>query len=282
MFDAPRKELLTQGTIFSCGYAENYDGINVYGLIITARCDAAQKKVPIFSFIPVVPLTEWLFNDGGEIAIRRCIDDHENSIEEIFKSLDISPTVLRTTVYPEIREKLLLPMIESRKISPAKLDKIDKHPAIIEECGFALNSRDKAVTKTALVLAKKQVEVVLKELAGNRLNGYYLLRGMPTEGKDSLDSVVLLREIHHMPSRLSERILSGIDKRDWLDNPIDQARCPIFISDDDYCVPVAKLRSPWIEHLMQSWSLIFTRIGVDDVDVSLLKNSLAKIGLEST
>ncbi|MES2880109.1 MAG: hypothetical protein V4713_16985 [Pseudomonadota bacterium] len=281
MFDAPRKELLTQGTIFSCGYAENYDGVNVYGLIITARCDAAQKKVPIFSFIPVVPLTEWLFKDGGEIAIRRCIGDHENSIGEVFDSLNISRTVLRTTKYSDIRKKLLLPMIDSRKISQAKLDKIDKHPEIIKMCTSALDSRKKAVTKAALVLAKKQVDGVLKELAGNKLTGYYLLRNMPTEGENPLDSVALLREIHHIPSQLSERILSGIDKIDWLGNPIDKARCPIFISDNDYCVSVAKLRSPWIEHLMQSWSLLFTRIGVDDVDSSLLKNSLIEIGLES-
>lgn len=281
MFEPPKKELLTQGTIFSCGFAENYAGTRVHGLILTARCDAAQKKVPIYSFIPVVSLADWLLKDGGEIALQRCIDAQENSIEEMFKAQGISPSVLRTTDYPTIREKLLLPMLENRKISKEKLEKIDKWFVIISECRRAISSKTNAHVKKALPHAKKQVESVLKDLAGNKLVGHYLLKDMPTERESSRDSVALLREIHHMPSLLSERILEGIDHRSWVDSPLNGACCPVFVSEDDYCVAVTRLRSPRIEHLMQSWSLLFTRIGVDDIDASKLKNSLIEIGLEA-
>ncbi|WP_313560873.1 hypothetical protein [Diaphorobacter nitroreducens] len=281
MFEPPKKELLTQGTIFSCGFAENYAGTRVHGLILTARCDAAQKKVPIYSFIPVVSLTDWLLKDGGEIALQRCIDAYENSIEEIFKSQEISPSVLRTTEYSIIREKLLLPMLSGRRISKEKLEKIDKYFSIVFECKNAISSKADDLVKKALPHAKKQIESILKELAGNKLIGHYLLKDMPTERESPRDSVALLREIHHMPSHLSERILEGIDYRSWVDSPINGACCPIFISDDDYCVAVTRLRSPRIEHLMQSWSLLFTRIGVDDIDASKLQNSLIEIGLEA-
>lgn len=63
MFDAPR-ENETQGTVFSCAYAEDYTDTSVYGLVITARCDAAQDKAPIFSYIPVVSLPDWVLCDG--------------------------------------------------------------------------------------------------------------------------------------------------------------------------------------------------------------------------
>lgn len=281
MFEPPKKELLTQGTIFSCGFAENYEGIRVHGLILTARCDAAQKKVPIYSFIPVVSLTDWLVKDGGEIALQRCIDAQKNSIEEIFKAQGISPSVLRTKEYSEIREKLLLPMLNNRRISTEKLEKIDRYFSIISACKSAISSKTDALVKQALPHAKKQVESILKELASNKLVGHYLLKDMPTERESARDSVALLREIHHMPSLLSERILEGIDHRSWVDSPLNSACCPVFVSEDDYCVAVTRLRSPRIEHLMQSWSLLFTRIGVDDIDASKLKNSLIEIGLEA-
>jgi hypothetical protein len=50
----PTLGLLSQGTIFSCASAEDYPDCLVHGLVITARCDIAQSKVPIFNYLPVV------------------------------------------------------------------------------------------------------------------------------------------------------------------------------------------------------------------------------------
>lgn len=44
-------------------------------------------------------------------------------------------------------------------------------------------------------------------------------------------------------------------------------------------MPIAKLRSPWIEHLMQNFTLLFSRIGVKNNNYMEVKRSLYKIGI---
>ncbi|ARK80125.1 hypothetical protein BOC40_06590 [Burkholderia pseudomallei] len=55
--------------------------------------------------------------------------------------------------------------------------------------------------------------------------------------------------------------------------------CPRFRDADDYALPVAKLASPWIEHLMQNFALLFSRIGVRDNDLADIRKSLQTIGI---
>lgn len=86
MFDAPRQNEFTQGTVFSCAYAEDYPETTSYGLVITARCDAAQDKAPIFSYIPVVPLDDWILCDGASIAMDRIHADCLNTLRNHLKS----------------------------------------------------------------------------------------------------------------------------------------------------------------------------------------------------
>jgi len=44
---------LEQGLIFNCGKAVNYVGCEVYGMLITARCDLTHDKIPIFHYLDI-------------------------------------------------------------------------------------------------------------------------------------------------------------------------------------------------------------------------------------
>lgn len=280
MFEAPRKDQFTQGTIFSCAYAENYSDIPVHGLVITARCDAAQKKVPIYSFIPVVSIRDWMFRDGAEIVLRRQIQEQNNNLENVLNALELSSSVLRTTSMDEIIKNLLNPLAETDRRAVAKIQKFKDSAGLIAKSEAALGSAQMERLRDALSGAAKIVDQVLKELAGNRLTGHYLLRSMPTVyGAESENHVALLREVHHVPNDLAHRIMGGISRDDWAAQSREGVCCPIFCQEEDFCMPVAKLRSPWVEHLMQSWSMLFARIGVEDVDFATVKKSLDGLGL---
>jgi len=281
MFEAPKQNQFTQGTIFSCGHADNYSQLPVYGLVITARCDAAQKKVPIYSFIPVVSIQDWIIEDGAEIVLSRQKEDCSNTQDNILEALDISPSVLRTSTASDVAEKILQPLSAGDRKVAGRLQKFLDSQTTIQDIETALQSKDRALLLSLLKKAPKTLDQVLKELAGNRLTGYYLLREMPSILANKGDYVALLREVHHVPNSVASWIVKGISPMEWRAAPVAGSCCPIFGSDDDYCMPVAKLKSPWMEHLMQSWTLLFSRIGVEDVDFASVRRSLDSLGLEA-
>lgn len=281
MFDQPRAGQFTQGTIFSCAYAEKYQGKAVYGLVITARCDAAQDKAPIYNFLPVVPLTEWIQNDGAEIILERVAQDAANTQRNLLQQAGLSDSLLKTTPANEIIEKQLLPLCEGDRKWEGRVAKFREASETLASIASLIKSGDQSAIKALLSVAGKYIDGVLKELAANRLLGHYILREMPTpDDQNGMDFVVLLREVHHIPNQLGKRIVAGIAPIDWRSAGVAGARCPVFCSNEDYCMPVARLKSPWMEHLMQSWTMLFARIGVEDIDVAQVKKSLASLGLE--
>lgn len=96
MFEGPRENEFTQGTVFSCAHAEDYLETSVYGLVITARCDAAQDKTPIYSYIPVVSLHDWILRDGANVAMDRMHSDCQSILRSALKDAALSESLLET------------------------------------------------------------------------------------------------------------------------------------------------------------------------------------------
>lgn len=279
MFDVPRENEFTQGTVFSCGYAEAYQATSVYGLVITARCDAAQEKAPMFSYIPVLSLSDWVLGDGANIIVERIAADCKNTIKNYLKLANLSESLLMTKRLDEIYDT----HFKSLEAEKGWEKNCSKLRVAIEAYKKNDNLRDEMQDKERrrmhLVANATHTDNVIKELTKNKLLGFYLLRGMPTLDDSAGDFVALLREIHHIPSVLAREIVDGLTKDSWLQRKQNAAQCPKFWDQDDLAAPVARLKSPWIEHLMQNFSMLFTRIGVADNDFVSVKKSLSPIGL---
>jgi hypothetical protein len=279
MFDAPRENEFTQGTVFSCGYAENYADTSSYGIVITARCDAAQDKAPIFSYIPVVTLDDWVLYDGAAIAMERVHAECLNTFRNYLKEASLSESLLGTKNINEIYES----HFKSRETDRSWSSRCVKFKASIET--YLVNQKLRSQTDSIeerrlhLVANAAKVDGVVKELSGNRLMGFYLLRDMPLLSGSTANCVALLREIHHIPTKLAREIVVGLSKDDWEVRNESTARCPRFVASDDLSAPVAKLKSPWVEHVMQNFTMLFARIGVADNDFEEVKKSLSSIGL---
>lgn len=279
MFEAPRENEFTQGTVFSCAYSEDYVETPSYGLVITARCDAVQDKAPVFSYIPVVPLDDWMLCDGANIAMDRIHADCSNTLRNYLKEASLSESLLETKTLDEIYASHFKPK-EAEKTWSGRCGKIR---ASMET--FARNQKLRASSgsreerRLHLVTNATKVDAVVKELSGNRLVGFYLLRDVPLLSGAEVNCVALLREIHHIPTALARKIVMGLNKEDWATQQEPVMRCPRFVGSDDLSAPVAKLKSPWIEHVMQNFTMLFARIGVMDNDFSDVKQSLSKIGL---
>lgn len=279
MFDAPRENEFTQGTVFSCGYAENYADTSSYGLVITARCDAAQDKAPIFSYIPVVTLDDWVLCDGANIAMERVHNECLNTFRNYLKEASLSESLLETKSINEIYDS----HFSLKEIDKSWKNRCERFKVVIGRylINQKLRSQISSIEERRLHLVANaaNVDAVVKELSGHRLSGFYLLRDMPLLSGSEANCVALLREIHHMPTKLARDIVAGLAKEDWEARNESTTRCPRFVKSDDLSAPIAKLKSPWIEHLMQNFTMLFARIGVADNDFGEVKKSLSEIGL---
>ena len=86
----------TQGTIFSCAVAENYVGCQTCGLIITARCDAANDKVRCYNYVPVVTLNDWVHRDGRVILAERLMAETLGGLRGTLTDAGLSASILET------------------------------------------------------------------------------------------------------------------------------------------------------------------------------------------
>ncbi|WP_416401667.1 hypothetical protein [Alicycliphilus denitrificans] len=278
MFDAPREGEFTQGTVFSCAYAEDYPLRPAYGLVITARCDAVQDKTPIFSYLPIISLKDWMLCDGANIVMDRIRAACKGEVRKALKDASLSESLLETKTMDEIYQS----HFKSREVEKAWASRCVKLQATINSLAQIQQLRDAPdlleQRRLHLVGNTSVVDVVLKELSGNRLAGFYLLREMPSLSGELESFVALLREIHHIPTGLTREIVAGLAKDAWAARAEGQ-RCPRYVDTDDLAAPVAKLKSPWIEHVMQNFTMLFARIGVADNDFSAVKQSLSPIGL---
>src|SRR6185437_14404396 len=117
---------VTQGTIFCCARAEDYIGCQVHGLVITARCDVANDKTPIFNYLPVVSMHDWLDRDGGTLLASRIANDAINTFENELKKAGHSPSILETESLIDITQTLFPNQLSMSKMAKAVRERLDR------------------------------------------------------------------------------------------------------------------------------------------------------------
>ena len=120
-------------------------------------------------------------------------------------------------------------------------------------------------------MAPRLKDTLIRELVHQRLAGYYFLDRVEPDGNDS-GYVVLLREIRLMPRQIARSITEGIDYSLYTSLCAAEPRCrtSLYVGSDDFSMPVGVIASPFLEHLMQAFAMLFGRIGLPDPDPTYL------------
>ena len=259
---------ITQGTIFTAVTAENYSGAPVWGLCITARCDVAhENKARVFNYLPIVRYEDWLLEDGARMVIERIWAEVFGKAKEFLAQRDKSVSVLDSYSPSEVAQ-MLFPIGGTEKDGD-KFHDIAKRLTKLSEARDAIPLTRKALAEISS-LSKKTAEKLVKELWSNQIAGYYFLSHIgETEHPSSSGYVVLLREVHHVSRSLAIAIASGVSAESGTFDALPSQVCDFSVF--DFACPTAKLKSPWIEHLMQQFSLLFSRIGLPDPSPASLK-----------
>ena len=265
---------ITQGTIFTAATAENYFEIPVWGLCITARCDVAHdSKARVFNYLPVVRYEDWILEDGAHILIERIWNAMFGKAKEFLNQKGKSVSVLDFYQPLKIAQNLFPNAGDAINLAKfceigSKLEKISlarKSIPLTNNIFFEVATLDKKIS-----------EKTIKELWANQLQGYYFLPSIgETEYSSSSGYVVLLREVHHVSRDLAKAVARGVDKQDAVGNGKKGQVCNFSVF--DFAYPTGKIQSPWLEHLMQQFSLLFARIGLPDPSENTLNTLMKRI-----
>lgn len=263
---SPKSGPLTQGTIFSCATAEDYENCNVHGLIITARCDIAQSKAQIYNYLPVVQLDDWIHRDGRIILCERLIKSTLGKIKAVLRAAGYSESVMQTetpaaileTLFPETEEKQKAKVREQFRTLLENLEQLNACEESPPLDGRIVQIADRYSSER---------DTLIKELAAQKLNGYYFLETVTSENKPT-GYIVLLREVRHIPRELAYWIANGLSKSEYEAAYAQNKELfgRLSFCEEEVSMPMGLLQSPDIEHLMQVFSFLFSRIGLPDLD----------------
>lgn len=257
---------LSQGTIFTCAKAERYSEQVVHGLVITARCDIAQDKFPVLNYVPVVTLDNWLMVDGFDIIRERAERESRGKLRGFLKTQGLAESILIAQSLHDIYDSLL-PTLKKKEPDQLK--------AIIAQIELStINHR----TKISEFFSEfDHIKCTLiEELIHHKVNGYYFLPNVYID-ESKRGYVVLLREATFVPREVAPLIAHGVDLPTLKASETPNILNCLNFSIDDFAMPISQVPSPEIEHILQSFSMMFGRIGLADPDPLLVSELRARV-----
>lgn len=241
---------ITQGSIFngakSSAYPNNKD---IYGVIITPRCDIAHKNVPLYYYLPAVRLSDWLKVDFPPIYLSKIEKDVKQNLIDTLYKLKESTSIVDKFKAADVENII-------RKHNPTLKSSLEGKLEIWK----ALEKYKNGGSLTD-VISKDSSNVrkgILEELLENKNANFYFIESKEEEG-----FILRMREISRLTPAIMFQLAQGIDnkltKEELSSNDLRQ------LDDDDLFMPLYVIRSPFIEHIIQHFLQQFNRIGIEDV-----------------
>ncbi|HYI47173.1 MAG TPA: hypothetical protein VEX35_01800 [Allosphingosinicella sp.] len=255
----------TQGTIFTCATAENYEGPSTVGMVITARCDAAHEKVEIYNYVPVVPIESWILRDGRELLAKRASAAARGAMRAVLTDAGMAPVILESLALNAIQEELEKDISKKGRGIAIRFSKAaDLMSAAVQASGDEVSRQD---SFTYLEANEGDCKRLIGELLANALADFHYLTSVQP-GETSCGYVALLREIRFVSASLAKGISGGLDRETYealAGGSAKAAHQLQILSDNDFAMPIGAVESPHIELIMQRLTQLFSRIGVADI-----------------
>ncbi|WP_234744859.1 hypothetical protein [Burkholderia sp. WTPI3] len=251
---------ITQGTIF-CGAKSPYPHLEYcHGICITARCDTARDfKAPSLTFLPVVPLHCWLWAE----ALPKAIADQKKAALGALRS-----HLIQRTGTAAILDAF---GVAEAFNSTDKNDKgIQKQRTFYDEAILSESLNPYQWKQVPESIAKK-VAAEGGLLLSGKIQDFHFIDDVEApygtdEPKPSDGFVVNFRDIRAISRVGALEILKGIDAERLRNlSEADFSLHHLYANDDIIISPTGELSSPYIEQLMQNFSLVFGRIGTKDI-----------------
>lgn len=258
-------EQLDQGTVLLGFRSEKYPNIPCYGVLITASCDIANKKVDKFYYLLGINAQQWLCTEHSyRIVYNEKRGNIFGQLHQKFKKFSLNAEILQGFSIEEA-ERVIEQEVKGEK-DRNELKKIYKDYLVFCKSGMNETERRQAVQKD-IAPALKFLDKVGK---GEVFHYYYLPEKAYLKKSNKMDSglIIDLQEIGSISLEDALRIVTpGIDKLILTEvNGQERIRMEKVFwleKEDDFVGIEGKISSPWREHLMQRFSHDFVRVGID-------------------
>ncbi len=229
------------------------------------------------NYLPVVSFDDWLHRDGRVILASRIERRYLGAMRNNLKSAGYAESILAVQAPRPVLEMLFTGGEKDKKSLRARKafeDAVEGYELSIE-CSKSLPKDEKVTSLTSS--HEGECGTLIKDLTRQNMTGYYFIPKIDSNG-DDLGYVVLMREVRHIPRALAILIARGLDvatyDQNLSGNPSLAGR--LVFDETGFSMPIGQLTSPTLEHLMQNFSLLFTRIGVADPNTEYIEELLTR------
>ena len=295
---------IDQGTIIYGIKSEKYPSVPCYGIIITARCDIAQKKVPKYYYLVAVDASDWFCSEHGyQQAYSEAIKQKEQNVCRIASELELDGKTLLSISSDESIMKILADkkdQVQGNRKLEKKIDTLTE--AIAQYYQTLQKGTDDNRRRLAIQSNSSPAIKCLKDIDAGKLHHYYFLPqdAYLNNGIKSKGLIVDLLEIGILSISDADKMVSpfkpGIcyaslpqlpeieDLKGCEDPTVINAiltkfaeyirlKSSFWLEDESDFVDIEEtILSPWCEHLMQRFSNVFIRIGLENPSEQDFKN----------
>ena len=256
----------SQGDIWTNLPFFDFDMPLKHSLLITPRCDFAHEKAKVFNYIPATSLNDYMVCHGFS---RLLIEELNRKIIALHH-LDI-PLSAYAFLGIGVSEKVVLEKMKDEFDPNDKKvkKKIKKYEELIGQISSIRkvydqktinNSEIKAVVKDKEI--KRHIDLVIR----NQINDLHFLPAFPPLLTEP--SVLFLRYLSTCPIQILNTACKCVAEEDWK----SQCQKDDAIYFMKYCKEkpdrILRLRSPYLENLMNRIGLLYLRIGTPDLTTS--------------
>ena len=117
----------------------------------------------------------------------------------------------------------------------------------------------------------KQVEELIQRLSRHAVLGHYFLEALDVNSPNPKGYVCLLREVTVLPRPIAEKLGRGISKGEYDAAFATSESAQLVFDYDELAMPIVEIGSPTIEHVLQSFSYLFGRIGVPEPSDEIIR-----------
>ncbi|MEL7657818.1 MAG: hypothetical protein AAGU75_18140 [Bacillota bacterium] len=270
---------LDQGTVLYGCRSQKYPDLCCYGVIITARCDIANKKVAKLYYLTAIDAQEWICtNFAYQQAYKNAISSKVKAFTDQAKKCFNGELLLRM---PKEDAELI---IDSEETMSSKQK--DSLKSDLEEVApYVIADKDDTTRKALIKCNPKPATDYLSKIGKGEITHYYYLPQVAyLNGSERSKGIIVdLQEIASITMEDARQILTpGIDYR--LFGTYDFEKRKRYTqyfwlqNNEDFVAVEGAIRSPWCEHLMQRFSFAFTRIGINGASNHDFENLIKSIG----
>lgn len=257
--------VITQGSVITGCLAKGYEDCQVWGCIITARCDLAHSKMDVVHYLPIVNFKDWLSHEIVDDIRKGWAAELRNNISNKFNQKKISSGFIDRKLLREDFEKIV--RANFKKNIDEIMEEYDKFQSAL-------------TCPISVILNEKKGESALRDeisrLIRNDNNHFYLLEDWYGDNDVSQYKVILLREIKEISLKCALQLPDGIIESEQEHSFFENNNLACSVEKNNFYYVDSEIKSPFIEHILQRFTNNFSRVGVEDLPKAEVLNELVK------